>query len=404
MHQKKPELLAPAGDFEKLKFAINYGADAVYLGGQNFGLRANSKNFDESELNHAISYAHKHNVKVYVTVNIFANNEDIDGLKNFLPSLKQADAILVADPGIFFMVKNILPDMDIHISTQANVTNYESARFWAQLGAKRIVLARELSLAQIKQIHEKVSQVELEAFVHGAMCISYSGRCLLSNFLTSRSANHGDCAQPCRWKYNLVEETRPGEFFPIYENENGSFIMNSKDLCMVNHLDELIKCGVTSFKIEGRMKSIYYVAGCTKIYREAIDDYFAQSSLYYSKKDYYLEQLNKISHRHYSTGFYFGKSQNEIYESASYIKSYEFLGIVKDFDLANSIATIEQRNKIQVGDEIEILSPKKNFSMKIENLWDSDGVQINSAPHAQQIIKLKSPYPLNKMDIIRKKL
>ncbi len=402
MDKNDIELLAPAGDFEKLKFAINYGANAVYLGRQNFGLRSNAKNFDDDEFESAISYAHAHNVKVYVTVNIFAHNEDIDALKKFLPSLKNADAILVADPGIFSLVKEILPDMPIHISTQANVTNYESAKFWTKLGAKRIVLARELSLAQIKKIHESLPQIELEAFVHGAMCVSYSGRCLLSNYLTGRSSNHGDCAQPCRWKYNLVEENRPGEFFPIGENENGTFILNSKDLCMVEHIDQLIESGVKSFKIEGRMKSIYYTAGATKIYREAIDDYFADKKIFAAKKNYYVDELNKISHRHYSTGFYFGQNQNEIYESASYIKPYDFLGVVKDFDKENSIATVEQRNKIEVGDQIEILSPKNIFEMKIEQMWDSDNNKIKSAPHAQQIIKIKSDIPLNKMDIIRK--
>lgn len=402
MDKNDIELLAPAGDFEKLKFAINYGANAVYLGRQNFGLRSNAKNFDENEFESAISYAHAHNVKVYVTVNIFAHNEDIDALKKFLPSLKNADAILVADPGIFSLVKEILPDMPIHISTQANVTNYESTKFWTKLGAKRIVLARELSLAQIKKIHESLPQVELEAFVHGAMCVSYSGRCLLSNYLTGRSSNHGDCAQPCRWKYNLVEENRPGEFFPICEDENGSFILNSKDLCMAEHIDKLIESGVKSFKIEGRMKSIYYTAGATKIYREAIDDYFADKKIFAAKKNYYVDELNKISHRHYSTGFYFGQNQNEIYESASYIKPYDFLGVVKDFDKENSIATVEQRNKIEVGDQIEILSPKNIFKMKIEQIWDSDGNKIKSAPHAQQIIKIKSDVPLNTMDILRK--
>lgn len=403
MIKNKPELLVPAGDFEKLEFAVNYGADAIYLGGQNFGLRANAKNFDEDELARAVNYAHDRQVKVYATVNIFAHDNDIESLKNYLPVLKDTDAIIVADPGVFFMVKEILPDVDIHISTQANVTNYKSVQFWAKLGAKRIVLARELSLREIKNIHTLNPEIELEAFVHGAMCISYSGRCLLSNFLTGRDANHGDCAQACRWKYNLVEETRQGEFFPIIENESSTFILNSKDLCMVNYLDKLIECGVSSFKIEGRMKSVYYAAGCAKIYREAIDDYCADEKIYNEKKNYYAEELEKVSHRCYSTGFYFGRGQNEICESNSYIKQFDFVGVVKDFDSMTFLATIEQRNKIQIGDEIEVFSPKQNFSMKIESMYDENESSINSAPHAQQIFKIKMPYAVKKMDILRRK-
>ena len=397
------ELLSPAGDFEKLKFAINYGADAVYLGGKNFGLRANAKNFDSDDFLCALDYAHEHGVRVYVTVNIFAYNQDIDELKDFLFNIKGADAVLVADPGVFVTVKETLPDMDIHISTQANVTNYKSAEFWSKLGAKRIVLARELSLDQIKEICESLPDVEFETFVHGAMCVSYSGRCLLSNYLTGRSSNHGDCAQPCRWRYNLVEENRPREFLPVFENQDGTFILNSKDLCMIEHLDKLIECGVKSFKIEGRMKSIYYVAGCTKVYREAIDDYYRDRKDYEAKKSYYIDELNKVSHRRYSTGFYFGQQSNEIYDTASYSQTYDFLGIVLDFDEKNNIATVEQRNKISVGDRVEILSPKKNFCFDISKMWDINGDKINSAPHAQQIIKIKSPYRIYRFDILRRK-
>ena len=405
-NKNKIELLAPAGDFEKLKFAINYGADAVYLGGQNFGLRANSKNFDLEELDQAINYVHEHKKKVYVTVNIFAHNDDIDSIKKYLLYLKDADGLIIADPGIFLLAKEILPDMEIHISTQANITNYKAAEFWAKLGAKRIVLARELSFEQIKLIKSKIKNIELEAFVHGAMCISYSGRCLLSNFFTGRDSNHGDCAQPCRWKYKLYaleEETRKNQFWPIYEDQNGSFILNSKDMCMINYLDKIFDSGITSLKIEGRMKSVYYVAAVTKIYREAIDDYLKDNEIYNSKKDYYMSELEKVSHRHYSTGFYFGKSKNEIYDTSSYIKKYDFVGVIIDFDTKNNLAIIEQRNKIKIGDELEILSSRENnnFKLKINKIYDHDDQEIDSAPHAQQIIKIKMPRPVNKLDILR---
>ncbi len=403
MLKNKVELLSPAGDFEKLKFALNYAADAVYLGGQNFSLRANSTNFNEDELKVVIDYVHERGKKIYFTANIFAHNNNIDELKNYLPSLKNVDAIIVSDPGIFLLVKESLPHVDIHVSTQANITNYKAAQFWIELGAKRIILARELSFDEIKRIHQMNPQVELEAFVHGAMCISYSGRCLLSNFLSGRDANHGDCAQACRWKYNLVEQNRPNEFWPIEENQNGTFILNSKDMCMINYLDKIFDCGVTSLKIEGRMKSIYYVAAVTKIYREAIDDYFNDKNIYCDKKEYYLEELEKVSHRHYSSGFYFGRQPNEIYQSSSYIKSYDFVGIIKDFDTKTFFATIEQRNKIQIGDELEVLSKTKNFSFKVTQMYDENGKQIFSASHAQQVIKIKLPYVVEKMDLLRKK-
>lgn len=406
MDKKKIELLAPAGDFEKLKFAINYGADAVYIGDKNFSLRANSKNFDYDELNLAIKYAHENNVKVYVAINIFARNKDLSELEKNLYVFKNADALIISDPGIFLMVKEILPDMEIHVSTQANVLNYKTVEFWKKLGAKRIILARELSCEEIKFIVEKNIDIELEAFVHGAMCISYSGRCLLSNFFTGRDSNHGDCAQACRWKYKLYaleEEKRKNKFWPIWEDDNGSFILNSKDICMINYLDKLFDCGVKSLKIEGRMKSIYYVAAVTKIYREAIDDYFLDKEIYDEKKNYYLDELEKVSHRIYSSGFYLGDKKNEIYESSSYINNYDFVGIVRDFDEKNFFAIVEQRNKIKVGDEIEILGKKEIFYMKVKEIFDSDGNEIKEAPHAQQIIKIKTDFKLEKMDLLRKK-
>lgn len=406
MDKKKIELLAPAGDFEKLKFAINYGADAVYIGDKNFSLRANSKNFDYEELNLAIKYAHERGVKVYVAINIFARNKDLSELEKNLYVFKNADALIISDPGIFLMVKEILPDMEIHVSTQANVLNYKTVEFWKKLGAKRIILARELSCEEIKFIAEKNIDIELEAFVHGAMCISYSGRCLLSNFFTGRDSNHGDCAQACRWKYKLYaleEEKRKNKFWPIWEDDNGSFILNSKDICMINYLDKLFDCGIKSLKIEGRMKSIYYVAAVTKIYREAIDDYFLDKKIYDEKKNYYLDELEKVSHRIYSSGFYLGDKKNEIYESSSYINNYDFVGIVKDFDEKNFFAIVEQRNKIKVGYEIEILGKKGIFCMKVKEMFNSDGNEIKEAPHAQQIIKIKTDFKLEKMDLLRKK-
>jgi putative protease len=406
---KKPELLSPAGDFEKLKFAINYGADAVYLGLKNFSLRSQAKNFDD--INNAINYAHKNNVRVYLALNIFARNKDIDLIKKYFDIIKLADAVIISDLGLFALIKKNISDSntEIHISTQANTTNYESAKFWYTNGAKRIILARELTLDEIKIIHEKNLNLILEAFVHGAMCVSYSGRCLLSNYFTARDANHGDCAQPCRWKYNLnyslEEQTRPGNFLNICEDSEGSFILNSKDLCMINFLPELINSGVKSFKIEGRAKSLYYTAVCTKIYREAIDDYFLDKNIYEAKKKYYLDELKKISHREYSTGFYFDSNSNkQIYKNNSYIKTYDFLGIVLDFDEKNSLAVVEQRNKINVGDEIEIFSRGKNFAMKINELYDENNNAIKNAPHAQEIIKIKMPQHVCKMDIIRKKI
>ena len=407
MDKKKIELLAPAGDFEKLKFAINYGADAVYIGDKNFSLRANSKNFDYEELNLAIKYAHENNVKVYVAINIFARYKDLIELKKNLYVFKNADALIVSDPGIFLMVKEILPDMEIHVSTQANVLNYKTVEFWKKLGVNRIILARELSCEEIKFIAEKNIDIELEAFVHGAMCISYSGRCLLSNFFTGRDANHGDCAQACRWKYKLYaleEEKRKNKFWPIWEDDNGSFILNSKDICMVNYLDKLFDCGIKSLKIEGRMKSIYYVAAVTKIYREAIDDYFLDKKIYDEKKNYYLSELEKVSHRIYSSGFYLGDKKNEIYESSSYINNYDFVGIVKDFDEKNFFALVEQRNKIKIGDEIEILGKKEIFYMKVKEMFDNGGNEIKEAPHAQQIIKIKMDFKIEKMDLMRRKI
>lgn len=404
---KKPELLAPAGDSEKLKVAILYGADAVYIGGEHFGLRAKAKNFTIDEMKEGINFAHSHNSKVYVTANIIAHNEDFNGMGEYFKTLEQigADAILVADPGVFQVAKEYVPNMQIHLSTQANNTNYKSANFWYSLGIKRIVVARELSLEEIKQISQNINDdMEIEAFIHGAMCISYSGRCLLSNYMTNRDANRGECSHPCRWKYYLVEEKRPNEYMPVIENERGTYIYNSKDLCMINHIPDLIDTGIKSFKLEGRMKTAFYVGTVVKAYREAIDDYYNNPEIYKTKLDYYIQEVSKASHREYTTGFYYGKpSGNEqIYTNNSYIRTCEFIGTVLDYDRETKIATIEQRNKFSVGEQIEIMQPKGYFKYTIENIEDENGNKIESAPHPKQIVKMKIDSTVNKFDMLRR--
>lgn len=404
---KKPELLAPAGDSEKLKVAILYGADAVYIGGEHFGLRAKAKNFTIDEMKEGINFAHSHNSKVYVTANIIAHNEDFNGMGEYFKTLEQigADAILVADPGVFQVAKEYVPNMQIHLSTQANNTNYKSANFWYSLGIKRIVVARELSLEEIKQISQNINDdMEIEAFIHGAMCISYSGRCLLSNYMTNRDANRGECSHPCRWKYYLVEEKRPNEYMPVIENERGTYIYNSKDLCMINHIPDLIDAGIKSFKLEGRMKTAFYVGTVVKAYREAIDDYYNNPEIYKTKLDYYIQEVSKASHREYTTGFYYGKpSGNEqIYTNNSYIRTCEFIGTVLDYDSETKIATIEQRNKFSVGEQIEIMQPKGYFKYTIENIEDENGNKIEAAPHPKQIVKMKIDSTVNKFDMLRR--
>ncbi|MCL2611038.1 MAG: U32 family peptidase, partial [Defluviitaleaceae bacterium] len=397
---KNIELLAPAGDFEKLQMAIAYGANAVYLGGSNYSLRANSKNFDTEELEQAIAYAHNKGVKIYVAVNIFAHNTDLEGLPEYLQTLKNigADAVIVADPGIFNIATQV-KGLEVHISTQANVTNYQSALFYHQLGAKRIVLARELTFKEIIKFSQ--GPYDIEAFVHGAMCMSYSGRCLLSNFMTDRDANQGNCSQPCRWKYAIAEEKNPGEYMPIFEDERGTYIMNSKDLCMIEHIPQLIDSGVTSFKIEGRMKSAYYVALVTRAYREAIDDYLKDPELYIRKKSYYVEELKKTSHREFFTGFYFGTPSNgQNTEKNGYNSEKEFIGLIKNYDHETGIALVEQRNKFSLGEEIEIIrsSGEKSFNQKVEVLLNMDNTPVESAPHAQEMLYLKVNEPVNIFD------
>ena len=399
----KPEILAPAGNLEKLKTAIDFGADAVYLGGNKLNLRAFADNFTDEELSEGVNYAHSRGKKIYVTINVFPHNEDLVGLEEYLKNLSalNVDAILVSDPGILMTAKEVVPEMELHLSTQANNVNWKSAQFWYKQGVKRIVLARELSLEEIKCIREKLPEdCEIEAFVHGSMCISYSGRCLLSNYMTGRDSNRGACAQPCRYKYYLMEEKRPGQYFPVVEDEKGTYIMNSKDLCMIEHIPELVQCGINSLKIEGRMKSAYYVASVVKAYRQALDSYFDNPEEYkFNEK--WLTDLSKASHRQYHTGFYFGEKNKQIYETSSYIRDYDIVGIVKSFD--NGVATIEQRNKIFEGDEVEVLRPQgDNFTVRLTNLKNKDHESIPSTPVAQMIYKADSEKTLLKNDLLIK--
>lgn len=401
---KKPELLAPAGDMEKLMMAIRYGADAVYLAGKEFGLRAAAGNFTREEMSSAVKYAHEKGVKVYVTVNIFAHNRHLKGLPDYFRELSSigVDAVLVADPGVLAVVKDTAPDLPVHISTQANTTNLAAARFWAAQGAERIVLARELTLEEIREIRAGV-EVELEAFVHGAMCVSYSGRCLLSNFLTGRSANLGECTQPCRWRYSLVEETRPGQYFPIEEDDAGSYIFNSQDLCMICHIPELVAAGIDSFKIEGRMKSVHYAATVVRAYRAAIDAYF-EDPQGYTMKPRWIEEILKVSHRDYTTGFFFGRPdlRGENYES-DYRRHYDFVGLVREYRPESGLAVIEQRNRFRLGDELEFTGPHTNtFTQVVSNMWDEEGQPIEAAPHPRQMVLVKTDRPVEALDMLRR--
>lgn len=402
---RKPELLAPAGDLEKLVMAIRYGADAVYLGGREFGLRAAAGNFSLEEMGRGIKYAHDHGARVYVTVNIFAHNRHLESLPEYLKKIAElgADAIIVSDPGIFAAAREVVPGLQVHISTQANTTNWASVKFWADHGAERIVLARELSLEEIREIKERVN-LELESFVHGAMCISYSGRCLLSSFMTGRSANLGECAQPCRWKYALVEEKRPGQYFPIEEDSLGSYVFNSMDLCMIGHIPELIEAGVDSFKIEGRMKSVHYVATVVGVYRKAIDTYFANPGAY-TFDPRWIEEIRKVSHREYTTGFFFGREylRGENTDTSKYRRDYDFVGIVREYLAEKGMAVIEQRNRFAVGDLLEITGPETSgFYQKVTHLSDAEGNAIDSAPHPQQIVMMPVDNPVKPLDMLRR--
>ena len=402
---KKPELLAPAGNMEKLKMALLYGADAVYLGGKAFGLRAFGGNFTNEELQEAVDFAHKLGKKIYVTVNIFPHNSDIAKLPAYLTFLNEikVDAILVADLGVFTLAKEYAPDVELHISTQANNTNWAAVNAWAELGASRVVLAREMSLEEIKEIREKCS-VELEMFVHGAMCISYSGRCLMSNYLTGRDANRGSCAQPCRWNYALVEEKRPGQYFPVLEDERGTYIFNSKDMCLLPYLPDVIASGVDSLKIEGRMKSVHYAASVVKAYREAIDSYFAAPEQFEVKKEW-VEELDKVSHRAYTTGCYYGRptEKDQIYGTSSYTQTSDFVGLVLDYDEKTGFATVEQRNNMKVGQEIEIFQPHlAGYRQILQEMYNDEGEAIQVAPHPQQIVKIRMDKPVEPYGILRR--
>lgn len=401
----KVELLAPAGNLEKLKMAIIYGADAVYLGGKEYGLRASAGNFTMEEIKEGVEFAHNQQAKVYVTVNILAHNRDLANLPGYLQQLESfgVDGIIFSDPGVWRISQEINSSLSLHLSTQANTTNWASAQFWESQGVERIVLARELSLEEIKEIREKV-QVELEIFVHGAMCISYSGRCLLSNYMAGRDANQGECAQPCRWNYALVEEKRPGKYYPIFEDERGSYIFNSQDLCLIRHLPELIQAGVHSFKIEGRMKSIHYVATVVNAYRKAIDAYYADPEKYVFDEAWY-EEILKVSHRDYTTGFIFGKPQSEAhnYETSAYLRSYDFVGLVLGYDPFTALVTVEQRNNFKVGDKLEIIGPQTGlFTQTLKAMSDDEGQSIEIAPHAQQLVRFKAEKPVRPWDMIRR--
>jgi len=404
---KRPELLAPAGNLEKLKIAIVYGADAVYLGGENFGLRAGAKNFALEQLAEGIKFAHDREKRIYLTLNIIPHNEDLVGLPEYLVKLKELglDSVIISDPGVLKIVKNIVPEMEIHLSTQANTANYAAVNFWYEQGVRRVILARELSLEEIREIIKKSPpDMKIETFIHGAMCISYSGRCLLSNYMVSRDANRGDCAHSCRWRYYLMEETRPGEYFPIYEDKKGTYIFNSKDLCMIEHLPSLIKAGISAFKIEGRMKSSYYVATLVKAYRHLIDSYLLKPDEYFYDEKW-LNEIKKVSHRYFTTGFYFTKPgrEEQRYDSSAYIKTYDFAGLILEYNTDNQIATIEQKNRMFVGDEIEIFGPDDDFfTQKIERMWDEEEEEIEVAPHAKQIIRIKMAKPVKPWYVIRK--
>ena len=401
------ELLIPASCLEVLKTAVIFGADAVYIGGEVFGLRAKAKNFSKQDMIVGIKFAHDRNVKVYVTANILAHNYDLDGAREYFKELDviKPDAVIISDPGMFTIAKEELHDIDIHISTQANNTNYMTYRFWWEQGAKRVVSARELSLNEIKGIRKNIpDDMEIETFIHGAMCISYSGRCLLSNFMAGRDANKGACTHPCRWKYAVVEENRPGEYMPVYENERGTYIFNSKDLCMIEHIPELIEAGIDSFKIEGRMKTALYVATVARTYRKAIDDYLTSPEKYKENMDWYLEQISNCTYRQFTTGFFFGKpsEESQIYDNNTYIKEYTYLGIVGERN-EEGLYQIEQRNKFSVGEQIEVMKPDgRNIPVTVKRIVDEDGNEMESAPHPKQVLYIDLGQELEMYDILRR--
>ena len=405
---KKPELLIPASSLEVLKTAVIFGADAVYIGGEVFSLRAKSKNFSMDDMREGIAFAHAHGTKVYVTANILAHNGDLEGVEAYFHELKEIgpDALIISDPGVFQIAKEICPEIDVHISTQANNTNYRTYRFWHDLGATRVVSARELSIDELRELRANIpEELEIETFIHGAMCISYSGRCLLSSYFTGRDANQGACTHPCRWKYAIMEETRPGEYLPVYENERGTYIFNSKDLCMIDHIPELVSAGIDSFKIEGRMKTALYVAVVTRTYRQAIDDYMRDPKLYESRMDYYKEEIAKCTYRQFTTGFFFGKPDHDtqIYDSNTYVKAYTYLGLIGE-SRGDGYYSLEQRNKFSVGDIIEVMKPDgRDMEVRVKGMTDEDGQPMESCPHPKQKIFVDLGVELSSFDLLRKK-
>lgn len=403
---RHPELLIPASSLEVLKTAVIFGADAVYIGGEAFGLRAKAKNFSKEDMREGIEFAHKHDVKVYVTANILAHNKDLEGAREYFRELGEMkpDGLIIADPGMFVLAGEECPHIERHISTQANNTNYETYNFWHKLGATRVVSARELSLEEIKEIRAHIpDDLEIETFVHGAMCISYSGRCLLSNYFTGRDANQGACTHPCRWKYSIVEETRPGEYMPVYENERGTYIFNSKDLCMIEHIPELLESGIDSLKIEGRMKTALYVATVARTYRKAIDDYKKDPELYQKNMPWYLEQIANCTYRQFTTGFFFGKPDEttQIYDNNTYVKGYTYLGIIGEE--RDGTYRIEQRNKFSVGETIEVMKPNgDNLKVTVKRILTEEGEEQESAPHPKQVLYVDLGIKVDQYDILRR--
>ncbi len=407
----RPELLVPASSLEVLRTAVLFGADAVYIGGESFGLRAKAKNFSAQDMAEGIRFAHERDVKVYVTANILAHNDDLEGARAYFGELREMepDALIISDPGMFMIAREVCPEIEIHISTQANNTNYQTYRFWHRQGAKRVVSARELSLAEIRQIRDNIpEEMEIESFIHGAMCISYSGRCLLSNYFTGRDANQGACTHPCRWKYAVVEESRPGEYLPVYENERGTYIFNSKDLCMIEYIPELVAAGIDSLKIEGRMKTALYVACVARTYRKAIDDHFESGEKSRGNLDWYRAEIAKCTYRQFTTGFYFGKpdENTQIYDSSTYVNEYVFLGIVESVD-ERGYARFEQKNKFCVGDTIELMKPDgSNIRTAVLSMHNDEGEAVESCPHARQIVYVEladkpEPYDIMRVEAAR---
>lgn len=402
----KPELLVPASSLEVLKTAVIYGADAVYIGGEMYGLRAKAKNFSMEDMEKGIKFAHKYGKRVFVTANITAHNRDLEGVRQYFGELREIkpDALIISDPGVFAIAKQTCPEIEIHVSTQANNVNYMTYLFWQQQGAKRVVSARELSLKEIKEIRENIpDSLEIETFVHGAMCISYSGRCLLSNYFTGRDANLGACTHPCRWKYYIMEESRPGEYLPVEENERGTYIFNSKDLCMIEHIPDLIEARIDSFKIEGRMKTALYVADVARTYRQAIDDYYKSPELYKSRLDYYRQEIAKCTYRQFTTGFFYGPATHDtqIYDNNTYVQGYTYLGTAGQAS-GDGYVPMVQKNKFCIGDIVEIMKPSgEDITACVKDMRDKSGAHIDSCPHPGQEIEVLFDGNAEEMDIIR---